>query len=247
MTNEPTLPPAGWYADPEQPQTQRYWTGSEWTDQRAPMKLVAQSTASPVQSEKDWPTWLHVGLTAVVALALGIGIGLVGEETQLEEDLARAERERDRAERALATVQAGLRQARADARRAEAQTEQARAQTEQAREAAAAAEQPPAVDTASSGEEGSGGTYTDGDFTISDVQVTEDFIGEFEIRARVTNNGDPAEFVDLQATLFNEGSVVSDLEALEDFEAGQTRTVTFIGTDKYGPWDEIEFTVDKGF
>jgi hypothetical protein len=41
MANEPTLPPAGWYADPEQPQTYRYWTGSEWTDQRAPMALPA--------------------------------------------------------------------------------------------------------------------------------------------------------------------------------------------------------------
>lgn len=30
------LPPAGWYPDPSQAQTQRYWTGSEWTEQRAP-------------------------------------------------------------------------------------------------------------------------------------------------------------------------------------------------------------------
>lgn len=29
--------PAGWYPDPDQAQTQRYWTGSEWTEQRAPM------------------------------------------------------------------------------------------------------------------------------------------------------------------------------------------------------------------
>lgn len=94
---------------------------------------------------------------------------------------------------------------------------------------------------------GSEGTYTVGDFTLTDVQVTEDSVGDFEIRARVTNNGDGADFVDIQGTLFHQGSVVADLEAFEDFAAGQTRTVTLIGTDGYGPWDDIEFTVDAGF
>ena len=33
-------PPAkpGWYPDPDQPETQRYWDGNEWTDQRAPAR-----------------------------------------------------------------------------------------------------------------------------------------------------------------------------------------------------------------
>lgn len=30
--------PAGWYPDPEQAATQRYWDGAAWTDQRAPTK-----------------------------------------------------------------------------------------------------------------------------------------------------------------------------------------------------------------
>lgn len=29
--------PAGWYPDPTQPGSQRYWDGNEWTDQRAPL------------------------------------------------------------------------------------------------------------------------------------------------------------------------------------------------------------------
>ena len=29
-------PPAGWYADPEDPSQQRYWDGSAWTDHRVP-------------------------------------------------------------------------------------------------------------------------------------------------------------------------------------------------------------------
>lgn len=30
-------PSAGWYPDPTQAETQRYWTGAEWTEQRAPL------------------------------------------------------------------------------------------------------------------------------------------------------------------------------------------------------------------
>lgn len=52
MTSDETppasLPPAGWYPDPDQPQTQRYWTGSEWTDQRAPMAPKPEDRASGV-------------------------------------------------------------------------------------------------------------------------------------------------------------------------------------------------------
>jgi len=36
-------PPAGWYPDPDQVETQRYWTGSEWTDQRAPLPPKKES------------------------------------------------------------------------------------------------------------------------------------------------------------------------------------------------------------
>ncbi len=31
-------PPPGWYPDPEQVHTQRFWDGAQWTDQRAPLE-----------------------------------------------------------------------------------------------------------------------------------------------------------------------------------------------------------------
>lgn len=34
---EPPSSPAGWYPDPGQPETQRYWDGTAWTEQRAPL------------------------------------------------------------------------------------------------------------------------------------------------------------------------------------------------------------------
>jgi hypothetical protein len=55
----PELPVAGWYPDPEQVDTQRYWTGTEWTDQRAPLPPTKES---------------HVG----VGLALAILLPFVG-------------------------------------------------------------------------------------------------------------------------------------------------------------------------
>jgi uncharacterized protein DUF2510 len=32
----PALPPAGWYPDPQQAGTNRYWDGARWTDQTHP-------------------------------------------------------------------------------------------------------------------------------------------------------------------------------------------------------------------
>lgn len=44
-------PDPGWYPDPDQPQTVRYWDGNDWTDQRAPdtdsTKTVAKEGSIP--------------------------------------------------------------------------------------------------------------------------------------------------------------------------------------------------------
>ena len=196
---------------------------------------------------------LIVGASVLVALLVGVGIGLTdtSAQTDLEEQIAEvdderddAEAELDDAEEELAQLQGELGAAQEEVRRAEDRADRA---SEEATAAEAATEEAPTVEAEPDAPVESDGTYTSGDFTINDVQVSEDFVGDFEVRARVTNNGGKARFVDLQATLFSGGSVVADVTALENFDAGQTRTITFTGVDNYKAWDEIEFTVDVGF
>jgi hypothetical protein len=74
------LPPAGWYADPEDPSQQRYWDGSAWTEHRTP----AAPQTSPWGAEPGWsPYASDQGLSfpqrgpetsgaAIAALVMGI-------------------------------------------------------------------------------------------------------------------------------------------------------------------------------
>jgi hypothetical protein len=47
MTDDDSLAPAGWYPDPDQVDTQRYWDGEGWTDQRAPLAKAGAVAWSP--------------------------------------------------------------------------------------------------------------------------------------------------------------------------------------------------------
>lgn len=184
---------------------------------------------------------LSLVVTAAVALFIGVAIGLSDTgSSSLRAELDDVTEERDDAlddladaEEELEDLEAAVADALGEAARAERRADRAR---KRARNQAAATEQPSS--------DSDSGTYQVGDFTITDVQVSEDFGGDFELRARVTNNGGDMEFVDLQATLFSDGTVVGVVDALEDFDAGQTRTVTFIGSDSYTDWDKVEFTID---
>ena len=90
------------------------------------------------------------------------------------------------------------------------------------------------------------GTYTAGNYTLNDVQVSEDVVGDFEVRTRATNNGSDKSFVSLTATIFRDGSVVATASSfVSDWAAGETLTVEFISVDDYGDWDAIEFQVDS--
>jgi hypothetical protein len=42
----PGAQPAGWYPDPNDPSTQRYWDGSQWTENRAPARAAAPASTN---------------------------------------------------------------------------------------------------------------------------------------------------------------------------------------------------------
>ena len=60
--------PAGWYPDPEQPGTQRYWDGAQWTDQRAP-------AAQQVPQQKKGG---GIGKGCLISVLVVLGLGVLG-------------------------------------------------------------------------------------------------------------------------------------------------------------------------
>jgi hypothetical protein len=64
-------PPAGWYADPEDPSQQRYWDGSTWTEHRAPAAQPAQPSYA-VAPQGSWGPQSETSGGAIAALVLGI-------------------------------------------------------------------------------------------------------------------------------------------------------------------------------
>mgnify|MGYP000613188611 FL=1 len=59
-------PGAGWDPDPEQPQTQRYWDGDAWTDQRAPLPPRKSSEGLEVAG------WVCAVLFPLVGIVIGL-------------------------------------------------------------------------------------------------------------------------------------------------------------------------------
>jgi hypothetical protein len=57
----PTLPPPGWYSDPETTDAARYWDGAKWTEHRAPLVSV-QGVVERLEksSEGQMLTWRFV-------------------------------------------------------------------------------------------------------------------------------------------------------------------------------------------
>jgi hypothetical protein len=74
VSESTNLPPPGWYADPNDPTSQRYWDGNQWTENRSPAQPAA--IAAPmgqvgVQPVVMAPQQKTNGL-AIAAMVLGI-------------------------------------------------------------------------------------------------------------------------------------------------------------------------------
>ena len=93
-----------------------------------------------------------------------------------------------------------------------------------------------------------GGTYTAGQYSFADVQVEEDFAGDYSLRTRGTNNGPSRSPLDSQPPSSSTDRNVSTLSGfVNDWEAVDTITIEFITLDDYGESDAIEFQVDSEF
>jgi hypothetical protein len=62
------MPPSGWYPDPEQAWTWRYWDGARWTDHRAP-RVVA-----PGRDPFSFSAWFEESFAAFKAVARRVGL-----------------------------------------------------------------------------------------------------------------------------------------------------------------------------
>jgi hypothetical protein len=61
--------PAGWYLDPQRPETQRYWDGTHWTDHIAP-----RASATPSGGPSDnliLAGWLTAFFVPIVGFVIG--------------------------------------------------------------------------------------------------------------------------------------------------------------------------------
>jgi hypothetical protein len=69
--------PAGWYPDPEQVATQRFWDGQAWTDQRAPLPASTPTATSALNVR------LLTTIVGAIAAALGVFLPRVDSPTSL--------------------------------------------------------------------------------------------------------------------------------------------------------------------
>lgn len=67
---------AGWYPDPEQVDTVRYWDGSAWTEQRAPTQTSRTTT---LKTANAGHVYAHAGAGLLVGGWLLAGDARVGD------------------------------------------------------------------------------------------------------------------------------------------------------------------------
>jgi hypothetical protein len=252
MSNGPTTPPPPGGQDRAwEQQTQPLSPTPGSRSQTAPPPGVhppADQTHGgppPPQPQPDqgraWKTWQLV-VAGVAGLLLGLVFGAAGgdatddgsapaatsDTSELEAEIERLQdeiAERDEALAAAADVADG--QQPAD----EAETEPE-------------AEPEPEPEPAEQGD-----VLTAGNYSFADVQVSEDFVNDFQVRTRMTNNGPARESVGITATIFSGGSVVATATGLaSNVGEGATITLELMSTDDYrDDWDAIEFQVEYEF
>ncbi len=63
--------PPGWYPDPDGKPTDRYWNGSEWTDNTRP-QIATNSPVSPIQPKKSGVDSSEIAIMVGIAILIFI-------------------------------------------------------------------------------------------------------------------------------------------------------------------------------
>ncbi len=71
-TGPPPMPPAGWYHDPEQAMTWRWWDGATWTDHRAPV------WTPPPRDPTTFSSWFERSFDVVKVAVRRVGLIVAG-------------------------------------------------------------------------------------------------------------------------------------------------------------------------
>ena len=67
-----SLPPAGYYPDPEDPARRRWWDGARWTEDRVDLGPLASAPGPSVVVAPDPWLWQSIVATVLCCLPLGI-------------------------------------------------------------------------------------------------------------------------------------------------------------------------------
>lgn len=246
----PPPPPAAPGAYPPYPPAQPY--GAPIGDGGFPGPAVPPPAPAARGGLRGW----HLGVAAGAALVVGLGAGvLVGDGAdsarvaELETQVNRLEDQLTARDDEIATLDSELNLAQQNLVAAEAAVEEAPETESTANESDTADAEDADADTdAADDETATGAEYTAGSYVFSDVQVSEDFVGDFDVRVRMTNTGSAKDYVGITATLFADGSVVGTATGLASgVAADSTITMEMISLDDYVAWDAIEFQVDAEF
>lgn len=208
----------------------------------APQSPPPPDGSTEAKPKRAWKTW-HLAAVGIVAFLFGIAAGGTGGQELDSEPSGSADDEVAALEEQVEQLEQEL----ADRDDLLAAAEEQLATTDDETEPEPEPEPEPETEPEPEPAD-QDGTYTAGDYSFADVQVSEDFAGDFEVRTRATNNGSDKSAVVVSATLFSGGSVVGTASgSVSDWASGQTVTLELISLDAHVDWDDIEFQIDAQF
>jgi hypothetical protein len=220
------------------------------TPTQPPPDLPAATSGSPAVLPPEqlprrghaFKTWQFVTGT-FVALLLGLALGAAGQAPTDEPTAAEAGADVTELEATVDQLRDELGANANEIAALEAEIASLEEELDSANEQLAAAPAPETDD----GEQASA-EQTVGNYEFTDIQVSRDFVGDFQVRTRVRNTGPSRESVSITASLFSEGSVVGTATGFHDlWDSDQTVTMELISIDTYTEWDQIEFQIDSEY